>query len=62
MLFPEMKMSTVTGNDGQNIYWEWMDQELRKLLSNIIPKGEEMWDVQERDGCWVAGTGQGYKP
>ena len=55
-------MSTVTGNDGQNIYWEWMDQELRKLLSNIIPKGEEMWDVQERDGCWVAGTGQGYKP
>jgi hypothetical protein len=29
-----------------------------KFLSNTIPKAEDMWDIQERDGHCEAGTGQ----
>ena len=36
----------------------WIDHDFRRLPSNIIPKAEEMWDVQERDGRCKVGTGQ----
>ena len=35
-----------------------MDHEFRKWPSNIIPKAEEMWEVQERNWHRKVGTGQ----
>jgi hypothetical protein len=60
--FRTLQILTVTGNDGENIHKEWMYHEIRRSPSNIIPKAEEMWDVQDRDGHCELGTGQKPKP
>ena len=39
-----------------------MDTEFVRMLSNIMPKAEEMWDVQENDGLCDVGKSQGLNP
>ena len=47
---------------------KWLVEELLRTdgsgiekisLEYIVPKAEEVWDVQERDGCFEVATGQG---
>lgn len=57
-----MKILIATGNNGENIYEEWMDHKFWRSPSNIIPQVEEKWDVQERDGRCDVGTGQRPNP
>ena len=53
---------TATGNAVETIYEEWMDYEFRKSPTSIIPRAEDMWDIQERDGHCEFGTGHTPNP
>jgi hypothetical protein len=60
--FRNLQILTATGNDGENVHKDWMYHEIRRSPSNIIPKAEEMWDVQESDGHFELGAGQKPNP
>jgi len=60
--FRNLQILTATRNDGENIHTGWMYHEIRRSHSNIIPKAEEMWDVQESDGHCEVGTSQKPNP